>query len=145
MERITDNMFVGVGLETTDIGAGNATSAYLNMGTYDSACFIVTIGAAWNASDTLDTCKLVQATDAIGTGVKDISGKTVTANDPSASGEVYTLECKASDLDLANGYDHVACYVAEVTGTGVDDVTIIKIGHNARKKYANMLGATARG
>lgn len=143
MEKISDNLFAGVGLKTTDIKGANATSAYLDMGTYDNATFIVVLGT-WNAADTLDTCKLVQATDAGGTGVKDISGKAPTVNDPSASGEVYVLECKATDLDLANSYNFVACYVAEADATGVDEVTIIKIGHNLRKKSANIIGATAR-
>jgi len=144
MEKFSDNMFAGVGLETTDIIGANATSAYLNMATYDSATFLVVLAATWDAGETLDTGKLVQATDAGGTGVKDIAGKAVTANDPSAAGEVYALECKASDLDQPNNFDWVACYVANTGAAVLAPVTIIKIGHNLRKKYANVLGATAR-
>jgi len=144
MEKITDNLFAGVGLITTNIIGANATSAYLDMGTYDNATFLVVLASTWEAAETLDTCKLVQATDAGGTGVKDIVGKAPTVNDPSAAGEVYALECKATDLDLAGGFNFVACYVAN-TGAAVDaSLTIIKIGHNLRKKSANVLGATAR-
>jgi len=143
MNKISDNQKIVQALKTTDIGGANATSAYVDMRECPIVCFVVTLGT-WNAADTLDSCKLVQATDAAGTGVKDITGKAVTVEDPSAAGEVYVLECKAEDLDTENGFTHVACYVAESDDTGVDEVSIISVTGNARYKYENVLGATAR-
>lgn len=144
MHRMTDNMFMGVGLETTDIVGANATSAYLDMREYDIATFLVVLAAAWNAGETLDGCKLVQATDAGGTGVKDIAGKAPTVEDPSAAGEVYSLEVKAEDLDLANGYTHVACYVSNAGAAVLAPVTIVKAAASPHLKYENKQGATAR-
>lgn len=141
---MSDNLFVGVGLITTDIIGANATSAYLDMKTFDSAMFVVTLASTWEAAETLDTCKLVQATTAGGAGVKDIALKAVTAEDPSAAGETYVLECDAIELDIANSFYFVACYVANL-GAAVDaSLTIIKVGYNNRKKYSNFIGATAR-
>ena len=144
MEKLSDNLFAGIGLETTDIIGASATSLYLDMGTFDDATFLVVLGAAWDAGETLDLCKLVQATDAGGTGSNDIVGKAIVANDPSTAGEVYALEVKAEDLDLAGGFNFVACKVANEGIAVLAPVTIIKMGHNLRKKYANVLGATAR-
>ena len=141
---MSDNLYVAVGLITTDIVGANATSAYLDMKTYDNAMFVVTLASTWDAGEDLDTCKLVQATTSGGVGVKDLAGKAITANSPSAAGEVYVLECKAINLDYANSFQFVACYVAN-TGAAVDaSLTIIKVGYNNRKKYDNFIGATAR-
>ena len=143
MNRISDNLKVVQALKTTDIGATNATSAYVDMREADIALFVATLGA-WNAADTLDGCKLLQAKDAAGTDAKDLAGKAPTVEDPSAADEVYTAECHADELDLANGFTHVAMYVQEDGNTGVDEVSIASVAASLHRVYENVLGATAR-
>ena len=49
-------------LETTDIGGTSATTSYVSMENFDRATAYVEIGT-WNASDDLDSCHFLQATD----------------------------------------------------------------------------------
>ena len=144
MEKFSDNMFADIGLKTTNIANDTAVSSYLDMRRFDDATFLVVLADTWDEFEALNACELYQAKDAGGTDKKVIVGKAIVASAPYAAGEIYVLEVKAEDLDVENGFTHVACYVAN-NGVFVDaSLTIINIGHNMRKKYTNVLGATAR-
>lgn len=136
-------------LETADIGGTNASTSWVSMKGYDGVYAKVILGT-WNASDDLDECRLEQATDASGTGAKDLttdgSGLNYdTANPVDADGDTVVLEAKAEDLDVANGFTHVRLYVAEGGNTGVDNVTGVLIRHGAANKRAQLEAAAVTG
>lgn len=137
---------------TTDVGGTGANSDLVDMQGCDSVYFNVLLGCTsglsatgWDPADTLDTCNLIQAQDIAGTGLKTLGGTPSPINDPSAAGEKYTLEAKAIDLDIANGFRYVGVAVGENDNTGVDNVTIFAVRHNLDKGYANADGAIGRG
>ena len=146
IRRLSANAISEMVLEQTDIGGTNAQSIYVDMKGVDSVHFDITLGTTsgtstgWDAADTLDTCRLYQATSALGAGAKNL-GTALTANDPSAAGEKYVLEAKAEDLDVENGFRYIACYVAESGNTEVDNVTIHACRHNLTDCHENVDGA----
>jgi len=136
-------------LETADIGGTNASTSWVPMAQYERIFAYVEIGT-WNATDDLDECRLEQATDASGTGAKDLTtdasgGDYDTANPVDADGDFVILQAKASDMDVAGGFTHVRLYVAEGGNTGVDNVTAFLIRYGARYKHAEQNGAAVTG
>lgn len=136
-------------METADIGGTNASTAWVPMAEFERIFAYVEIGT-WNATDDLDTCKLEQATDASGTGAKDLttSGAGLnydTGNPVDADGDFVILEARAEDLDVDGGFTHVRLYVAETGNTGTDNVTGFLIRYGARFKHAERNGAAATG
>lgn len=136
-------------LETADIGGTNASTSWVSMAEFERIFAYVEIGT-WNATDDLDECRLEQATDASGTGAKDLTtdasaGDYDTANPVDADGDFVIIQAKASDMDAAGGFTHVRLYVAEGGNTGVDNVTGFLIRYGAKDKYAQRNGAAVTG
>jgi len=136
-------------IETADIGGTNASTSWVPMADFDRIYAKVILGT-WNASDDLDECKLQQASDSSGTGVKDLTsdesgGNYDTDNPVDADGNTVVLEAKAEDLDAANGFNHVRLYVAEAGNTGVDNITGVLIRYGARYKKPQLESAASTG
>lgn len=136
-------------LETADIGGTNASTAWVSMEDFDAVYAKVILGS-WNATDDLDECRLEQATDASGTGAKDLTtdasgGNYDTANPVDADGNTVVLEATAEDMDVANGFTHVRLYVAEGGNTGVDNITGVLIRYGAHTKRAQLEAAASTG
>ena len=136
-------------IETADIGGTSANSGYLDMSGFERALAYVEIGT-WDSGDDLDECRFQQASDASGTGVKDLTtdasgGNYDTDNPVDADGDWVVLEIKASDMDVANGFNHIRLYLGEGGNTGVDNVTAFVIRYGARDKYAQRNGAAVTG
>lgn len=90
---------------------------WVDMGAWESAMFTLLIGDA--AADSTVDFKLQQATDASGTGVKDLVLATqravhATAND----GKVIIIECRAEELDMANSFRFVRPRIIGAAATG---------------------------
>lgn len=137
-------------LETTDIGGTNASNGggYLSMKNYARACAYVEIGT-WNASDDLDECRLQQASDSSGTGVKDLTtdasgGNYDTDNPVDADGDFVVIEIRAEDMDIDSGFEHIRLYVAEAGNSGTDNVTgvVIRYGYSYPKKEVQGAAST---
>lgn len=136
-------------LETSDIGGTNAATSWVSMAEYSRIFAYFEIGT-WNATDDLDECRLEQATDASGTGAKDLTtdasaGDYDTANPVDADGDFVILEAKAEDMDVAGGFTHVRAYVAEGGNTGVDNVTGFLLRYGAKHKTKQKNGAAVTG
>jgi len=136
-------------VETADIGGTNAASAWVPIENFHNVTAYVEIGT-WNATDDLDECRLEQATDASGTGAKDLTtdasgGNYDTANPVDAAGDFVVLEASVEDMDRAGGFTHVRLYLAEGGNTGVDNVTAVLIRHNAAYKHEQKNGAAVTG
>ena len=136
-------------LETADIGGTNASTGWVSMAGFTRIFAYAEIGT-WNASDDLDECRLEQATDASGTGAKDLTtdaaaGNYDTSNPVDADGDFVILEAKVEDMDVAGGFTHVRLYVAEGGNTGTDNVTGFLIRYGAHHKYAARNGGPTTG
>jgi hypothetical protein len=126
-------------METTDIGGTNAQNqgSYLAMANYSRASFYAEIGT-WDSGDDLDECRLEQASDSSGTGVKDLttdaSGGDYDTDAPvDADGDFVLIEVRAEQMDLGStAFNHIRSYVAEAGNTGADNVT----GHITRYNFA---------
>ena len=109
--------------------AGALTSAYVSMSDFESIQAIILSGTM-GTSGTLDA-KLVQATDSSGTGVKDITGKAITQMVKATNDDDQAvINCRAEELDAANGFDHVALVLTTAVATG--DSAAVVMGHNPR-------------
>ena len=105
---------------------------------------------AWDAGDDLDECRLEQATDAAGDGVKplttDGSGGNYDSDTPvDADGDTVVLEARAENLDQANGFTHVRLFVGEGGNTGVDNITGLLVRYAARTRQAQREAAAVAG
>ena len=134
-------------LETMDVGATNSGSTGNWQTWQDARDFkhiraVIEVGT-WDGTDDLDTCKLQQATDDSGTGVKDLTtsasaGDYDTDNPVDADGDQVIIECPTDKLDVDNAFRYVRVYCAEVTGTGTDNITGALILKGANHKKENL-------
>lgn len=63
------------------------------------------------------TFKLHQAKDVLGTGVKDVAGKTYTFADPATNQRLVLINCRSSELDTQNGYKFIRLRIEVTAGT----------------------------
>jgi len=93
------------------------TSDYVSMADFESIMAIVMAGTL-GSSATMDA-KLVQATDASGTDSKDITGKAITQLTEAGtdSDKQAIINCRAEELDLDNGFTHVALTITVATAS----------------------------
>lgn len=152
--KLSDEIAVSFPFTETDIGGTNSAGSddtvhWVSMAEFQTLMCVVELGT-WNAADDLDTCKLQQATDSSGTGIKDLttsaSGGNYDTDTPvDADGNQVILEVSAEDLDVDNGFNHVRVYLAETGNTGVDNVSAVYVRAAARNKYTNLNAAASAG
>ena len=86
--------------------AGTVTTGWVDQSNYFAMLAIINVGV-FGASATVDA-KLQQATDAIGTGAKDITGKALTQLQAAGGNSRQAIiNAKAADLDTENGFRYV--------------------------------------
>lgn len=97
--------------------AGALTSDWVDMTQFESVMAIVLAGTL-GTSATIDA-KLQQATDSSGTGAKDITGKAITQLTEAGtdSDKQAIINCYSDELDVANGFTHVALVLTTATAT----------------------------
>jgi len=115
--------------------ASTVTSDWVDMGDFETIMAIVMAGTL-GASATLDA-KLEQASDSSGTGAKDITGKAITQLTQAGtdSDKQAIINCRAEELDLANGFSHVRLSITVAVATS--DVGGIILGLNRRSEPAS--------
>lgn len=86
------------------------TSAWVDMAEHERIVALLDVGEM-GAGATLDA-KLEQATDASGTGAKDITGAAITQLAEADDLSNHTIEVIANDLDLANDFRFVRLNVS---------------------------------
>jgi polyphosphate kinase 2 (PPK2 family) len=106
---------------------GGKTSAYYSMAGIGRVLAVLTTDTI--AQTKKATIQLMQAKDAAGTGAK-VLGSAVEKVVADAAGEnvFLTAEAKASDLDLANGYTHVAVQVSSDNAMAVNGAAVLIFG-----------------
>ena len=111
--------------------ASTVTSTYASMVLFEQVMAVVQSGTL-GSSATLDF-KLVQATDSSGTSSKDITGKAITQMTQAGtdqSDDQAVINCRADELDVDSGFDHVAMVL--VIGAATSDASAILLGLTAR-------------
>ena len=85
---------------------GTVTTGWISAGNHHSLLALVQSGVLGTGA-TLDA-KLQQATDASGTGAKDLTGKTITQIvKASGDNKQALINLRPDDLDVTNGYAYV--------------------------------------
>lgn len=77
----------------------------------------VVAGILLGATDITVDAKLQQATDASGTGVKDISGAAITQFSATDDNKHATIDCECTALDEVNSFNHVRLLITVGDGT----------------------------
>jgi len=146
--RISESSVVDL-IETADIGGTNANTAYTTMAHYSRARAYVEIGT-WNAGDDLDECRIQQASDTSGTGVKDLttdeSGGDYDTDAPvDADGDFVIIEIRSEDMDTDNGFHVIRTRVAEGGNSGTDNVTVSELKYGYAYPRKELQGAASAG
>jgi len=122
-------------------GAGTVTSGWVDAAKFQRYLAILKVGAL-GASGTVDA-KLEQATDASGTGAKDVTGKAITqltqAGTDSNKQVLINLH-PSEDLDIDNNFDHFRLSVTVAVAASLIDGTVL--GFSARQGAASDSDAT---
>jgi hypothetical protein len=86
---------------------GAHSSAWVSMVAFE-AMMVSILAGALGTNATLDA-KLQQASDASGTGVKDIAGKAITQLTEAGGDSLKqaVINVRADDLDVVNGFTHI--------------------------------------
>jgi hypothetical protein len=119
-----------VGVIDPDAYAANTyTTGWVSMVVFKAIQAILLVGDIV-ATGTVDA-KLRQATDANGTGAKDITGKAITQLTEAGtdSNKQVEINCRDDELDVAGGFTHVQLSVT--LGTAGCDMGALILGHDA--------------
>lgn len=110
-----------------DRGPGTHATAYVSLANYHRAVLILNVGDM-AAGATVDA-GIQQASDNTGTGVKAISGKTITQL-TQAGGDASSfvvIELRTEELDVTNGFEHVRFYVTTAVNTVIYSAVLLGI------------------
>lgn len=126
----SERVAVGGVIDPDANAAGALTSDYVSLAEFHSCMGIVMVGTM-GSTGTIDA-KLVQATDSAGTGVKDITGKAITQLTEAGTDDdkQAVINCRAEELDVDNGFDHVALVLT--TAAATSDSAAVLLGLDPR-------------
>jgi len=135
----SDRVPILAAIDPDVLTAAAHTSDYVDMSKVGNIMAIAMAGTL-GSSATFDA-KLVQATDASGTDVKDISGKAITQLTQAGtdSDKQAIINCRPDDLDTANGFNHVALVIT--VGTASSDGAGLILGMDAGYEPATDLAS----
>lgn len=138
---LPSNRAVLAGIIDPDVHTAAAyNSGWVSMATYETVQAIVMAGTL-GTNATIDG-KLQQASDASGTGAKDITGKAITQITQAATDQSDTqaiINCRSDELDVANSFTHVRLVMT--VGTATSDAGAVILGHDARYQPATDLAS----
>jgi hypothetical protein len=103
--KISEQAAVLATINPVSQGVGTAVSGWISAANFERFQAMLSIGA-FGAAATVDA-KLQQATDAVGTGAKDIAGKAVVQLLAAGGNNRQALiNLRASELDVNNGFSY---------------------------------------
>lgn len=90
-------------------------SGYVPMKDWAIVAALIAVGDI--VTDGTVNAKLIQATDSLGTNAKDIAGKAIAELTEAGtdSNKQAWIHCRPEDLDLGNGFTHVALSITTTT------------------------------
>ena len=103
----SERLAVLASIDPSNQAAGVAASAWVALNTHHTLLAVIETGAMANGS-TVDA-KLQQATDATGTGAKDIAGKAITqlAQASNGANRQAMINLRPEELDVNGGFAYV--------------------------------------
>lgn len=134
MPTLQDSVAIVATIDPEAQGAATVTSDYVDMSKFHDIQAMLLVGEM-AASSTVDA-KLRQATDGSGTGVKDISGKSITQLTQAGtdSDKQVVINCRADELDKDNSFDFVQLSVT--VAAAASDLAAVIIGFDSRYEAA---------
>lgn len=142
--RPTDLIAVAAMIDPDATAAGAVSSGWVSLASFNTLMAVVMAGTL-GASATIDA-KIEQATDASGTGVKDVTGKAITQMTQAGTDQSDTqaiIEVDGEDLDVDNDFSHVRLTIT--VGTATSDVGGMILGIDPRYAPASDLDAASVG
>ena len=138
--KLSERLALLATLDPVSQAAGTITTGWISAANHERLLAIIQTGVL-GASATVDA-KLQQATDASGTGVKDIIGKAITQI-VKASGDNKQAEInlRAEELDTNGGFGFVRLSVT--VGTAASLIAAQIFGGDAKNLPASALNQTA--
>lgn len=128
--------YEGIGVVATidpdAYGASTVVSDYVNVEDWRDGIMAIVTAGTLGTNATIDA-KLRQATDASGTGVKDITGKEITQLTQAGTDESdrqAIIFVRPDELDVAGGFTHVA--LSLTVGTATSDAGAVVLGVGPR-------------
>jgi len=111
MRSFHENMLANLVLIPGTIASSTVPAAYISMADYERVVFLIFVGDM-PTSSTLDA-KVVQATDAAGTGSKDITGAAITQLGATDDDKMVSIEVRDTALDVEGGFTHISLTLVE--------------------------------
>ena len=137
--KISEGLALLGSVDPISQGAGTVTTGWVSAANFLSFLAIIETGIL-GASATLDA-KIQQAQDSGGTGVKDITGKTITQIvKATGDGKQAMIDFRAQDLDTNNNFSYVR--LSLTVGTAASLVAGYLFGANARYEAVKDAGAS---
>lgn len=96
--------FLGA-VDPVSLSAAALSTAYVPVAEFARILAVVHTGLI--AATGVLNAKLEQATSAAGAGVKDITGKAITALADTADGKLILINCRMEELDVNGGFAYV--------------------------------------
>ncbi|MGE4338203.1 MAG: hypothetical protein AB7E55_19825 [Pigmentiphaga sp.] len=114
--------------------AATYTTAWIDMAVFRAILAVIQVGTMATSS-TVDA-KIQQASDASGTGAKDVTGKAITQLTEAGtdSDKQVAIEVWEDELDIANDFTHVRLSVT--VAAAASDMSAIVLGLGARYQPA---------
>lgn len=138
--KLNERVAVLATLDPASVAAGTVVTAWVPAANFHSIAAMIQTGVM-GASATLDA-KLRQATSAAGAGAKDVTGKAIAQILSAAGSNVQaSIEIRADDLDVNNGYAFVALSVT--VGVAASIVGAQVLGANPRFAAASAFNQAA--
>lgn len=127
--KLSEKAAVLATLNPASVAPSTVLTSWVPFANFHSIAALIQTGVL-GASATLDA-KLRQATDASGTGAKDVTGKAITQIVKASGDNVQAfIEMRGDDLDGNNGFCFVA--LSLTVGTSASLVSAVLLGSNPR-------------
>ncbi len=134
--KLSENVAILDNIAPISQGAGTVTSGWVSAANFERFAAIILTGVL-GASATLDG-KLQQATDSGGTGVKDVTGTSLTQIlKASGDGKQAVINLRAEQLDTANGFGFFRLSLTVGTAASLIGATILGVAKNAPANASN--------
>jgi hypothetical protein len=138
--KLSEKVAILATIDPASVAAGTVLTAWVPLANMGQVSALIQTGAL-GASATVDA-KFRQATDAAGTGAKDVTGKAITQIvAASGNNKQVIVEMRAEDLDVNGGFGFVALSIT--VGTAASQLSASLIGSVARFMPASTFNQAA--
>lgn len=139
-QKISEQLAVLATVDPVSQAAGSISTGWISASAFERFQAIVQTGLL-GAAATVDA-KLQQATDSIGTGVKDVTGKTITQIvKATGDNKQAVIGIRANELDMSNSFSYFRLTIT--VGVAASLVGAVVQGGMAKNTPASALNQAA--